>query len=446
MSILIRVVFFIGDLIFLNLSIILSYSIFKIEILGEERPNSIYLFIFSNLAWLFLTLVSNPYNFSRSWGISKMLKSQLSFIFIHLLVVASLIYFLKRNYAPEQMVLMYLLFVPAFFLWKLLALFLSVIFTKQSIRTKNVIIVGQRDLAREVRRYFLIHPELKYRFLGLFEKTPRGLPLEQIKEFCEKRNIAEIYCCLPEMENNELRGLIDYGMDSLIRVKMIADYRSFQQKSLELEHYDQIPVFNISTIPLDDFKSQLIKRTFDLAFSLIVILTVLSWMVPIIALAIKLDSSGPVFFKQRRSGRDNRPFSCFKFRTMIVNSEADTKQATANDSRVTQFGNFLRNSSLDEFPQFFNVLMGDMSTVGPRPHMLRHTEEYSKIIAKFMGRHYVKPGITGLAQCMGYRGETKNINDMRNRIKLDRFYIENWSFYFDVKIIFQTIGSIIKGI
>ncbi len=446
MSILIRMVFFLGDLIFLNVSIALSYSLFKIEMLGPEKVNSIYLFIFSNLAWLFLMVVSNPYNFSRSWGILKVVKSQLSFIFIHLLVVASLIFFFKRNYAPQQIVVMYFLFIPTFFLWKLFALYFWSIFSKQGIKTRNVIIVGQRDLAKEVRRYFLIHPELKYRFLGLFEKSEGGWDIEGIQRFCEGRNIHEIYCCLPELESADLKRIIDFGMDALIRVKLIADYRSFQQRSLELELYDQIPVFNISTIPLDDIKNQFFKRVFDFLFSLVVILTVLSWLFPIIALAIKMESPGPVLFRQKRSGRDNKPFMCIKFRTMVVNNESDTRQATSNDSRVTRLGFFLRNSSLDEFPQFINVLLGDMSTVGPRPHMIKHTEEYSKLISKFMGRHYVKPGVTGLAQCMGYRGETRNISDMRNRIKLDRFYIENWSFYFDVKIIFQTIGSLMREI
>ncbi|CAN5279271.1 undecaprenyl-phosphate glucose phosphotransferase [soil metagenome] len=445
MSILIRTAFFIGDLIFLNLAIAFSYALLGIEMMGEERSNSVYLFIFSNLTWLFLTVVSNPYSFSRSWSIPKVIRSQVSFIFIHILVVASLIFFFERKYTALQIGVMYGLFIPTFFFWKLFVLYLSTIFFKRNTDIKNVIIVGQRELAKEVRRYFLMHPELKYRFLGLFEKTPQGWPIKEIQKFCEERSINEIYCCLPEMDNSDLRKLIDFGMDSLIRVKLIADYSSFQQKPLELEHYDQIPVFNISTIPLDDIKNQIIKRVFDIVFSSIVIVTVLSWLMPCIAIAIKIDSKGPVFFKQRRSGRDNESFSCLKFRTMVVNQEADTKQATVNDSRVTRLGRFLRISSLDEFPQFFNVLSGDMSTVGPRPHMLKHTKEYSQLISKFMGRHYVKPGITGLAQCMGYRGETRNINDMRNRIKLDRFYIENWSFYFDLKIIFQTIRSVAKG-
>jgi len=445
MSVLLRAAFFVGDLIFLNLSIVYSYSAFHAKLEGEQRINSIYLFIFSNLAWLFLIVVSNPYNFSRNWGISKILKSQSSFIFIHLLVVASLIFFFKKNYSPLQIGVMYFLFVPIFFLWKFLILYLFNVFTGKSIITKNVIIVGQRDLAREVRKYFLIHPELRYRFLGLFENESEGLPLKRIEAFCNNKKVHEIYCCLPNIDNNELKQLIDFGLDALIRVKLVTDYRPFQEKSLELEQYDQIPVFNITTIPLDELKNQVFKRLFDFLFSTVVIVTLLSWMYPIIALAIRLDSTGPILFRQRRNGKNNQPFDCLKFRTMFVNAEAHVKQASRNDSRITRVGQFLRKTSLDEVPQFFNVLLGSMSTVGPRPHMLKHNEEYGKIIARFMGRHYIKPGITGLAQSMGYRGETRDLVDMRNRVKLDRFYIENWSFLLDIKIIILTVMSLLKG-
>ena len=278
MSALLRVAFFVGDLIFLNLSIFFSYSLFNIALLGEERANSIYLFIFSNLAWLFLIVVSNPYNFSRSWAISKVFKSQSSFIFIHLLVVASLIFFFKKNYDPLQIGVMYLLFVPVFLVWKLIMLYLFNVFANKNAIAKNVILVGQGDLAKEVRRYFLIHPELRYRFLGLFENGPEGLPLTEIQTFCQEKKVHEIYCCLPEMNNMELKKLIDFGLDSLIRVKLVADYRPFQQKSLQLEQYDYIPVFNVTPISLDDYKNQVLKRIFDCLFSLLVVLTILSWL------------------------------------------------------------------------------------------------------------------------------------------------------------------------
>lgn len=202
---------------------------------------------------------------------------------------------------------------------------------------------------------------------------------------------------------------------------------------------------NRTAIAIDESSNQLLKRSFDLIFSSIFFVTVLSWLIPVIALLIKLESKGPVFFIQQRNGEGNRPFGCIKFRTMLVNNEADTKQATKDDPRITKLGAFLRKSSIDELPQFINVLKGDMSLIGPRPHPIKLNEKFEPLIANIMSRHYVKPGITGLAQCMGYRGETNTLADMENRVRLDRFYIENWSFWLDIKIVFLTVVSLIRG-
>ncbi len=442
---LIRFGFFLGDLFLLNLSLFLSYSVLNLEIWGAERANSVYLFIFSNLTWLFLMVVANPYNVSRNWGLPKIIKSQLSFILIHLLVVASLIFLLRKKYHAEQIGLMYLLFVMFFFLLKLLVLYGSNFLAGRTPQIKRFVIIGEANLAMEVRRYFRVHTELGYRFSAFFQKEGDAYPVEKIRAFCTANKIEEVYCCLPEMSHMELRRMIDFGMNALIKVRLISDHRSFEQRTLALEKYDQIPVFDISTIPFDNAWNLRIKRAFDIGFAMLASVFILSWLIPFLGILIKSDSAGPIFFKQLRSGRGYKPFYCIKFRTMVVNQDADTKQATTNDPRVTRLGAFLRKTSLDEFPQFLNVLQGDMSVVGPRPHPIKLNEKFKPLINKYTIRHYVKPGVTGLAQVMGYRGETKLVRDMRNRITLDRFYIENWSFYFDVKIIFMTAVSVITG-
>ncbi|GGF11031.1 hypothetical protein GCM10011383_22790 [Hymenobacter cavernae] len=171
----------------------------------------------------------------------------------------------------------------------------------------------------------------------------------------------------------------------------------------------------------------------------------LSWLIPLIALLIKLDSKGPVFFKQLRTGKNGLPFYCLKFRSMRTSADADHKQASRGDSRITRLGAILRKTSLDELPQFINVLRGEMSVVGPRPHMLKHTEDYARVISNFMVRHAVMPGITGLAQVSGHRGETKEIAAMAKRVNADIFYIKNWSFFLDLKIIFLTVYQAAKG-
>ena len=197
--------------------------------------------------------------------------------------------------------------------------------------------------------------------------------------------------------------------------------------------------------PLENKINLTLKRSSDLVVSLLVIILLLSWLIPLLALFIKITSRGPLFFIQSRSGKNGVAFNCIKLRSMYVNNDAHSKQALENDSRITSAGKFIRKFSLDELPQFFNVIYGDMSIIGPRPHMLFHTEAYSEIVDDYMNRLHVKPGITGLSQVMGYRGEIKNKMMIANRVRLDIFYIKKWSVGLDIKIVFKTIRLILIG-
>ncbi len=225
----------------------------------------------------------------------------------------------------------------------------------------------------------------------------------------------------------------------------MADFKGVGFNSLELESQDNMAIIKVNATPLDEWDKQLIKRLFDVFFSLFVIVFLLSWLLPILSIFVKLSSKGPVFFTQKRTGRDNNVFTCIKLRTMKVNAESDRLQATENDVRITTIGKILRNTSLDELPQFFNVLLGDMSVVGPRPHMLKHTHDFTKEISDFMIRHHIKPGITGLAQSRGYRGETSDFERISKRVDLDLRYVRNWSFWLDLKIIVYTVWPFKKS-
>ena len=205
-----------------------------------------------------------------------------------------------------------------------------------------------------------------------------------------------------------------------------------------MEKVGQLVIINPQEIPLDNFESQFSKRLFDIAFSSLVIIFLLSWLTPLLAILIKLNSKGPVFFVQKRTGINNKTFKCLKFRSMKVNNESDLKQAVDGDSRITALGDFMRKSNIDELPQFFNVFLGQMSVVGPRPHMLKHTKQYSGLIEGYLVRHYIKPGITGYAQVTGYRGETDELWKMERRVQCDMHYLENWNFLWDMKIILMT--------
>jgi Undecaprenyl-phosphate glucose phosphotransferase len=435
---LVRVFLFFADLFFLNLAIQVSYLT---RFSGADEANRVYLVIYSSLAWLFLVLVSNPYGITKNWTLPKIIKSQIVFLLIHLMVVTSLILFFKRSYGFFQIGTIYIVFVPIFFLSKLAIFYVRKLKTGEVVR--NYLLIGRNDLAFELRRYFLVHPAERFRFVGYIDLSESFV--DQVQDFCAVNEVHQIFCCAPEVTELEMSRLVNFGLNSLIQVKIVIDAGSISKRALKLDDNDHQPAFEVAVIPLDETRNQLVKRIFDIIFSAAFCLLVLSWLIPIIALLIKLDSRGPVFFVQKRNGQKNIPFGCIKFRTMVVNNESDTKQATKNDSRITRLGKFLRKSSIDELPQFINVITNDMSLIGPRPHPIKLNEEFADRINNIMARHYVKPGITGLAQCMGYRGETKDLADMENRVRLDRYYIENWSFWLDIRIIFLTIVSLLRG-
>lgn len=221
--------------------------------------------------------------------------------------------------------------------------------------------------------------------------------------------------------------------------------RNAFQRNAVLGNRGRVPVIYLRPEPLGRLDNVLLKRLFDIVFSLVFLLTLFPFIVLVVGIVIKITSPGPIFFKQKRNGQYGNVFWCYKFRSMKYNNPSESRQATQHDSRVTPFGKFLRKSSIDELPQFINVLKGDMSVVGPRPHMMQHTEKYGELINKYMVRHFVKPGVTGWAQVTGFRGETKTIDEMEGRIKQDIWYIEHWSFALDIYIILLTVYKSIIG-
>lgn len=442
-------ILFAGDIILLNTSFILSYFLKFKGLDNLLAPPYLQLLIYANIAWIILALITSPYRLSRIVRFARLWRGHFTLIILHfLLITAFFVLFKAYYYSRIQLITNYAIFVALIFIWRASFIYLIRIFRQRGFNYRNVVVIGHGELSEELHKVFRLHPEFGYRFLGFFDNKytgPRSLGAFGDLYNYNDHHIDEIYCCLPYIRYSQIKDIIDFGEKNLVKVKLIADFRGFSFKGLELERYDHIPVLKVTSTPLDEKKNQLIKRAFDIAFSGVAILFVLSWLIPLISLLIKIDSRGPIFFKQKRTGKDNKVFWCFKFRTMTVNRNADKLQATKDDPRITRIGSFLRKTSLDEIPQFFNVLTGEMSVVGPRPHMLKHTEEYSRLIEKFMARHFVKPGITGLAQAKGYRGETRSLNMMKNRVRLDRFYVENWSIYLDMKILALTVGTLIRG-
>jgi putative colanic acid biosysnthesis UDP-glucose lipid carrier transferase len=318
---------------------------------------------------------------------------------------------------------------------------------------KDLVIVGDGPAAEEIFRYCEDQTVRGYRFRGIFNDEPidgilgqrRVGDVEAVKSFAIQNRIDILYCALPGTRRADITDLMEFCERNTIRFRVIPSAESFIPvvKTSELEFHGDVPVSKIRREPLDSAFARGIKRAFDIVFSFCVIVFIFSWLFPLLALMVKLSSKGPVFFKQVRLGKDNKEFVCWKFRSMRMNKEADSKQATKNDPRVTKVGAFLRKSNLDEMPQFFNVFMGQMSVVGPRPHPLRLNDQYRDIIDKYMVRHFVRPGITGWAQVNGFRGETRTPELMERRVELDVWYLENWSFLLDLKIVVKTVTNML---
>ena len=267
-------------------------------------------------------------------------------------------------------------------------------------------------------------------FMKLMEKFPDELELGD-----------ELYLCISRKQRDTIRKVSRLCDHHVVRFYYVPVSVETVGLNLKREFIEDIEVYTTYENPLQNPLNKALKRMFDIVFSL-VFLSITALLFPIIYLIIKIQSPGPIFFKQLRTGLDGRDFYCYKFRSMHVNKDADRLQATKNDPRKYPFGNFMRKANIDELPQFWNVLKGDMSIVGPRPHMLAHTEMYSQLIDKYMVRHFVKPGVTGWAQVTGFRGETKELWQMEGRVQRDIWYMEHWSIWLDIRIVWMTIKTI----
>lgn len=268
---------------------------------------------------------------------------------------------------------------------------------------------------------------------------------DDILDFIENNHVDELYINEVPAGAVSFKTLMQLCDKNMIRVFYIPSTIYGEFRKAKVNEFGNIYVLSQYDEPLRDVRNRIKKRAFDVTVSLLFLCTLFPFIFVIVYVISKITMPGPLFFKQKRTGYDGRDFWCYKFRSMKVNKDSDSVQAVKNDPRVTKWGAFMRHTNIDELPQFINVLKGDMSIVGPRPHMLAHTDYYSELISDYMIRHYVKPGITGWAQTHGERGETKTVEDMRRRVEKDIWYIEHWSFGLDIQIIFKTVSDAIHG-
>ncbi|MBU2881841.1 undecaprenyl-phosphate glucose phosphotransferase [Psychrosphaera sp. B3R10] len=389
-------------------------------------------------------------NLYISWRGLSLLK-ELKKATIHWFVSASLIYlnliFFFPEYSPEDNVKALWFFASLASLngYRIvLRLFLRYLRIKGH-NTRNVVVAGAGDLGKHLAQRMIENPSLGMHFKGYYDDKETELPtlgsLEQMIRDCKEGGIDRVYIALPMRAETRIKWLMKELADSTASVFLVPDIFMFNILHSRSDVVSGIPTISIYDSPLDG-SNAIIKRLEDIVFSILII-ALISPILVLIALAVKFTSKGPIVFKQHRYGMDGKPIKVYKFRSMMVMENGDkVTQAKKNDSRFTPIGQFIRKTSLDELPQFLNVLQGRMSIVGPRPHAVAHNEEYRSLIEGYMLRHKVKPGITGWAQINGWRGETDTLDKMEKRIEYDLEYIRNWSLWFDIKII---VGTVFKG-
>ncbi|MDP3679585.1 MAG: undecaprenyl-phosphate glucose phosphotransferase [Flavobacterium sp.] len=444
------------DIVLLNLAIIFSLLVRYDNLdrldLKEVRTIS----LLSNVFWIVLLLYKDSYRIVRIERIESILMRAIRMITIHAALIVLLIVVLKFSEISRlRLFSFYLLFFVFLFVSRVAFMKLLKYIRAKGYNFKNVIIIGANDTGEHMRKILSKDLTYGYRVLGFFDdkvdpfafiSSPLLGGFDAIQDYISTENVDEMYIALHIDSIKTINYLTELCERYMVRIKFIPDFQLYtKSRKVEISFYENTPVLMLRKEPLEITSNLLLKKAFDLCFSLSVIVLIFPWLFPILMLLIKLDSHGPVFFRQERSGRDNQAFGCLKFRTMRVNNSADTLQATLGDKRVTKIGAFLRRTNMDELPQFLNVFWGNMSVVGPRPHMLMHTEQYSELINNYLVRHYAKPGITGWAQVNGFRGETKELVDMKDRVDYDIWYIENWSLILDFKIIFRTVFNVFEG-
>jgi Undecaprenyl-phosphate glucose phosphotransferase len=450
---LLRFILLVTDIFLLNLAFLTTNHFIQITSIEGDGLFKHYL-ITCNLLWLFSANVFGMYNQQTVERVEMIYRATWKSIMFHsTLFIVYLAYAKDADYSREFLVYFYMVLCACFLFSRFLGTIIETILIRSFKIRKPVAILGVNSTSSKLASYFRNNKN-NFLFKG-FLKDTEEVTIDQNGEMvpasCDEirraadMGIKEVYVSMTPQRLNEAPHLIMEAEKQCIRLKFVPDLTGSLPAPFSVNYLGGFPVVNLRHEPLEDMKNRFKKRIFDIIFSLLAIIFIMSWLTPIMAIIIKLQSPGPVFFKQERSGRNNDSFWCLKFRSMRINSDSDSRQATKDDDRITPIGRFMRRTSIDEFPQFFNVFAGSMSIVGPRPHMLTHTREYSELISQFMVRHFLKPGITGWAQVNGYRGETREREEMEARVEHDIWYMENWSSMLDVKIIFLTIINMIKG-
>ncbi|MEJ7736461.1 MAG: undecaprenyl-phosphate glucose phosphotransferase [Chitinophagaceae bacterium] len=441
------------DLLTLNLLVILSQS-------WMERVNGAYsleyarFWVWLNASWILVTWLSNLYYEKHIISFENFSRRSMHAYFYWVVLLMMYLFF-THQFGLSRLFIAIIFMCQGIMLLinRFIYLLIRSYYKRRNLFIRKVMIIGYNDTAKKLVSY-LEEEGMNTEIVGFCEEPENVYELSNYPivssiantiEVSHHHRVNEIYSTIAPEQDSGIYQLMKEADQACIHFRLIPDLSYFVKRVVYISYLKDMPVLSLRQEPLSDAGNRIRKRLFDIIFSIAVIVFLLSWLVPLLALFIWLDSRGPIFFKQPRTGQGKKTFNCFKFRSMRESKDAHTMQASRNDKRLTRLGKFIRKTSLDEMPQFFNVLRGDMSVVGPRPHMLKHTNDYSKLIDQYMVRQFLKPGITGWAQINGFRGETRTIEEMEGRVDHDIWYMENWGLWLDLRIIFLTGFNVFKG-
>lgn len=445
---------FILDVIMLN-AILLSL----LYLLGENTVVHEVIFlnshlIYLNLFWIMLASFLGQYNSKIILRFEMLIKRTVQVFVVWMLFDLGYLLSVKHIYSNSLSIfIFYFCFLTGLFLNRFIFFGLKGYIRYQKMLGNKILILGYNETAKKIACYFE-EEGVNTQLMGFIENQhnvkelthyPVLCGIKKTIQYAEKYGADEIISTITPEQNHYVYSLIQNAEDRCIRFKIVPDLSYFIRQPVVIDNIRDMPVLSLRTDPLEDLGNKMKKRVLDLSVSILVTVLLLSWMIPLLGLIIKIESKGPILFAQIRTGRNNKPFYCLKFRSMYINPDQDIKSATKGDPRVSWIGGFLRKTSLDEFPQFLNVLVGDMSLVGPRPHMLQHTTEFSRLVDHYMIRQFLKPGITGWAQVNGYRGEIKDPIQIKRRVASDLWYMENWTIWLDMRILFLTFYKVMTG-
>lgn len=440
------------DILVLNLSFIVARFFFEIP--GNFFTSYLALWLFLNSFWVILSFICGTYYEKIIINFETFTKRTVQVYTLWIIAIFFYLFF-SHEYQVSRFFILAIItsFGIGLFLDRFLYVGIRHYYKSRDYLFNRVIILGYNETALKLALYFE-EEGINTNLLGFVEDEnnvkeltmyPILSDIKNVIQVAKDLDVQEIYSTITPEQNDYIYTLITDAEKECIRFKVVPNLSVFFSKPVIIDYIRDLPILSLRSEPLEDVGNRFKKRILDVTISLLVCIFVLSWLIPILGLLIILESKGPIFFSQVRTGKNNQNFNCLKFRSMRPNKDSDSKQATKGDMRVTRIGKIIRKTSLDEFPQFINVLKGEMSLVGPRPHMVKHTTDYSKIVDQYMIRHFLKPGITGWAQINGFRGEITDPRQIKMRVANDLWYLENWNVWLDLRIMFLTVYHVFKG-